>query len=427
MSDSPHRVAPASIRDRTGSSLPSPLGPALALGLALGGCLSDPAPVDAPPPPLRAPTIALGYPSDVHGCRGPVSAPERLVVTSTDFNTGAVGLIDLDTLSVEPDLALASQDAVPVVADGRVFIVNRYGFDWLDELDPDDRLALVHQLAIKAVTVDTSANPHDLVLSPDGDRAWLTLHGAGELQRIRFPTLEAALPHADLALDLREFADADGIPELSMAVGCGDGLSFVSALRIDRSSWTPTGTTLLIPLRADPPAAATLFEFDDAHPGADGIPLLGVGVGPWRMGDDDNMVMLNSGLERIDLRAGTSVWVVDETVFASYGMGKLQLSGFDYDHQGRIWLSVATEDFSSFGLWRVELGEGPEDATLSLEVGGLHSVTGALEIAGQRAFFSDTSIGASGVRVFELGVSPVEEHPASPLAVGLPPMMLTGL
>jgi hypothetical protein len=379
---------------------------------------------DGEPPPLIEADIAPGYPELPSPCRAPVSDPSHLVVTSTDFATGAVGLVELATRTVFADLALASSDAMPVVEDGRVFIINRYGFDYIDELDPHAELALVHEWAIASNLEDTPSNPHDLVLDADG-HAWVTLHGAPELQRFAFPTLHGAKVETELALDLLSFADADAIPELSLALSCGE-LLFVSAERIDRESWVPAEQTVLIPVRSgDEP---TLFEFDDAHAGADGINLLGVGVGPWRIDPADpsghTILLRNTGIERIDLVAGTSEWVVSQQVFEDAGYERLQLGGFDIDDSGRMWVAAASADFTETSLLRVDLaGAQP---SLVVEVPGLQSVSGALEIVGHEAWFADTTMGASGLRIFDLSSNPVVELPESPLPVGLAPIGLAG-
>ncbi|PRQ05257.1 hypothetical protein ENSA5_03760 [Enhygromyxa salina] len=388
-------------------------------------CGPEPAPTRAPPPRIEA-AVEPGYPALDASCRGPVAEPTHLVVTSTDFNTGAVGLVELAARRVDADLALASTDAVAVVDGGRVFVINRFGFDYVDELDADDGLALIHEWPILAASVDAPSNPHALALDPEG-HAWVSLHGAPELQRFAFPTLANAKVNAELALDLSSFADADGIPELSLTLACGS-LLFVSAERVDRDAWVPAEQTVLIPLRAA--AEPSLFEFDAANPGPDGITLLGEGVGPWRLDpadpDGHTLLLLNSGLERVDLASGTSEWVVDQQVFADAGYGRLQLSGFDLDSAGRPWISAASENFASFRLLRVDLDGGP-DPVLITEVEGLDSVSGALEIVGDEAWFADTTLGASGLRVFDLSHSPVVELPESPLAVGLPPLSLAPL
>ena len=389
-------------------------------------CACTPAPPDeTSPPPLVDARVEAGYPGVIGPCAAPVPEPTHLVVTTTDFNTGAVSLVDVEGLEVEADLALASSDAVPVVIGERVFVINRFGFDYVDELDPRDGLALIHEWPIDAVGVDAPANPHDLALDPEG-AAWVSLHGAPELQRFGFPTLQGAAVRADLALDLSGFADADAIPELSLTIACGDHL-FVSAERIDRGSWIPVESTVLIPVLADDEPA--LFEFDPGHAGPDALELRGVGVGPWRLDPSDpsgtTILLLGSGLERVDLQAGTTEWVVEEATFAGLGYGRLQLSGFDLDASGRPWISVASEDFAEFALLRVDL-DGPSP-TLTTAFEGLVSVSGGLEIVGDRAWFADSSLGASGMRIFELGVSPVVEVAISPLPVGLAPIGLAPL
>ena len=398
-----------------------PLPLILAASLA-PACGSDPAAARREPPPQVTASVVAGYPQLEGSCRGPVAEPRQLVVTSTDFNTGAVGLVDLEARRVAADLAPASTDAAAFVDDGRVFVVNRFNFDWIDELEGED-LALVHQFAVTASTRSSSANPHALALE-DGDAsvAWVSLFGAPELQRWRFPELRGAAPTAEFALDLSTFADVDGIPELSLLIPCGD-LLFVSAERLDRSSWQPTGPTLLIPVATGP--APQLFEFDDDHPGADAIELLGTGVGPWRLDPGDprgqTVLLLNSGLERIDLAAGTSEWLIPATQLASRGYSRLQLSGFDLDAEGRVWIAAASEDFAEFRLLRAELEPQLEIAEV---VTGLASVTGALEIRGMELWFADTTLGASGLRAFDLRHDPPRELAGSPFAVGLPPMDL---
>jgi hypothetical protein len=378
------------------------------------------------PPPLIEAEIESGYPSVTQACRAPVSEPTHLVVTSTDFATGAVGLVELATRTVQADLALASSDAVPLVDGERVFVVNRYGFDYIDELDPHDDLALLHEWAIASASgLDAASDPHDLVLDPNG-HAWVTLHGAPELQRFAFPTLHGADVAGELAVDLSNFADADAIPEVSLALACGE-LLFVSAERIDRASWVPAESTVLIPVRAgDEPK---LFEFDAEHDGSDAIELLGTGVGAWRLDPADSsgrtILLRNSGIERVDLVSGTSEWVVPQAVFEDAGYLRLQLGGFDLDASGRMWVAAANEDFSEYRLLRVDLS-GPEPS-LVVEVAGLQSITGALEIVGDEAWFSDTTMGASGLRIFDLSSSPVQESADSPLPVGLPPMGLAPL
>lgn len=395
-------------------------------------CNQDPAPATPDPPDKLEPEILPGYPSPSAACRGPEPEPTHLVVTSTDFNTGAVGLVELaGSIFVQADLALASSDAVAKVVGERVFVVNRFGFDYIDELDPREDLALIHEWAVigSAGPDAPSTNPQSLSLGPAGD-AWVSLHGAGELIRYRFPELIGATVEAALALDLSSFADGDQNPELGLTIACGE-LLFVSAERIDREDWVPADETLLIPVDLADPDAPALHDFDPDHPGGDGIALLGAGVGPWRLDPEDpaghTILLLNSGLERVDLAAGSSAWVVDEQVFAALGLTRLHLSGFDLDGAGRMWIAGASADYSRFTIYRVEPGASPSEAALIPEIEDLQSVTGALEIVGDELWFADTRLEGAGLRVFDVGAAPPIESPGSPYLVGLAPMNLTPL
>lgn len=397
----------------------------LALVLA---CSPEPSSPDIQPPPRAELATLEGYPTLASPCAGPREDPTHLLVTTTDFSTGAVSRIDLATLEVEADLALASTDAVPIAWGERAFVINRFGYDWIDELDVDDGLALVHEFAVIPSELDVSANPQALVFDASA-RAWISLYGAPELQVHRVPA-GAGEPMGEIAYDLSDFADADGIPELGTLLACGEQL-FAVAERIDRDAWVPSDATFLIPITTREGGEA-LHEFDAAHAGPDALALLGTGFGAWRLDPADpsghTLLVLNSGIERIDLATGTSEWVVDESVFASLGFTHLHLAGFDLDAQGRMWLAAATSNYDEYRLHRVELGGAGESAQLVEVVAGLQSVTGDLEIVGDRLYFADTTLGASGVRVFEIDAAgQASELAESPLAVGLPPLAMTGL
>ncbi|MFV8749260.1 hypothetical protein ACNOYE_01785 [Nannocystaceae bacterium ST9] len=385
-------------------------------------CAAEPEPPAFEPPPLRELELVQGYPSPSEPCVGPSEQPSHLLVTSTDFSTGAVGLVEIATREVWPDLALASTDAVPTAWGERAFVINRFGYDWIDELDPRDELGLIHEFPIEPASLEVSANPQALIFDPAG-RAWISLYGAPELQVWRVP--EAGQVAPEVGFDLSGFADADGVPELGSLIACGS-LGFVVAERIDRETWTPADTRL-IPIALELEGEA-LFEFDPEHPGGDAITLLGTGFGAWRLDPADasghTLLVLNSGLERIDLASGTREWWVDEAVFAELGLTRLHLAGFDLDAQGRAWISAATPDFAEYRLYRIEHSGG---APSLIEVAGdLHSVTGELEIVGDELWFADTTLGRSGLRVFAIDDA-AHELEVSPLPVGLPPLALAPL
>ena len=135
---------------------------------------------------------------------------------------------------------------------------------------------------------------------------------------------------------------------------------------------------------------------------------------------------MNSGLERIDLAAGTREWVVHEDVFTDLGFTRLHLSGLDLHADGRVYISAASPNYETFSIYRLELPGDAQDPALVEVVSGLESVTGEFEIVGDELWFLDTTIGGSGVRGFDLSVEPAEALAVGVLATGLPPLSLIG-
>ena len=127
-----------------------------------------------------------GYPTLTGPCVLGTAQPRRLVVTTTDFATGAVSVIDAATDAVSADVALGSTDALPFAHGGYVYLLHRYTLDALDTLDADGAWATLSQQAIEAPDV-SSANAHRLAFSDDG-RAYMTLFGAPEIHQGVQPT-----------------------------------------------------------------------------------------------------------------------------------------------------------------------------------------------------------------------------------------------
>ena len=116
-----------------------PLAPVLAASLVLAcappdddasSAASDTSDTGAAPP-------LAGPPELDEACVGELSDPTRLAITTTDFSTGALSILDLATGELHKDLALATTDSLPVFSDGRLIVLHRYTFDALDLLAPD--------------------------------------------------------------------------------------------------------------------------------------------------------------------------------------------------------------------------------------------------------------------------------------------------
>ncbi|MEE9384070.1 MAG: hypothetical protein V3V08_11725 [Nannocystaceae bacterium] len=368
------------------------------------------------------PQVEAGYPPLAAPCRFPIAEPTRLAVTSSDGASGAVGLADTVTRTVQTDLAAAQTDTSLAFFDDRLFVINRLGFDYIDVLDLGNALALLAQFSV-STDPDASSNPSSMVMSASGE-AYVSLFGDDVLQVVDMSAPEG--PTLARTISLSHFADDDGIPEMGLLIECGEVL-FVAVERLDRNeTWQPVDVTYLVPLRA---AQDTLYDFDVSHEGADGVALLGAGAKEFRADPADDtghrILLLSSGLERVDLALGTSEWVIDAATFAAAGFGPFQLRSFDIGSDGMAYFVLAKGDWSQHMIYRASLDRGGMD--LERMAGELQTITGDLEVIGMHAWFTDTTIGASGLRIFDLSTVPATELSNPPLPTGLPPYGLLPL
>lgn len=403
-----------------------PLAPVLAASLVLGctppdddvssaaSDTSDTSDSGADPP-------LAGPPELDEPCVGELADPTRLAITTTDFSTGALSILDLATGEVHKDLALATTDSLPVFSDGRLIVLHRYTFDALDLLAPDT-LALLGQQSL-AVPGVQSSNPHAVTVV--GDLAHVTMFGAPRVQIVDIadPTRPTIVGHIDLA----PLADADGNPEAHLAIRCGDTL-FVSVQRLDQNQLlAPTDTRdHLAPI--DLPSRR-LHDLDPASPGVQAMPLLGLWARQWRLDPTDpaghTVLVLTTGLERVDLARRTSTWAVDPARLAAIGLGDYQLpQAFDLDAEHRhAYIASYSADLSQVLLLRASL----DDDTPIVEVArGLQSVGPTLEIVGDTLWFGDVTPTAAGMRAWDLRTAPpTPRFAGTPIATGLAPYAAT--
>lgn len=362
-----------------------------------------------------------GYPTLTAPCVLPVDEPTRFAVSSTDGSTGAIGLIDVATKTVQADLGLASTDIAMDVFGDHLYVINRFGFDYVDIFDLANSFSLLSEFTV-AIPEDRSSNPHSVHVTDTGE-AYVSLYGDESLQvfDVSDPTDVSKLRDVDLSV----FADSDGLPEVSSIIACGD-VAFVSIERLDRNAgWVPVDDTQLIPLRLGTDA---LFDWDEAD-GPDTVHLLGTGSTEIRrdLADESGhtLLVLNTGLERVDLATGSSEWVIEPSTFEALGIGQYQLRGFDLrGGTDEIYVSVSAADFQSHSIYRGTLSGGGSD--LTEVVSGLFSVTADFEVVGTEGWFVDTDPNGSGVRVFDLSGDIVVEI-GERLSTGLPPYGLLAL
>lgn len=399
------------------------------LSSVCAGCADPLLPPEDAQTPLDAP-LQVGMPEPAP-CRVGADEPTRLVVTTTDFATGAITIVEPDG-TVRPDVAVGSPDAIPYPTPDGVAVVHRFGYDFVDVLDPSTWRSL-GQHALEAADAD-SPNPHAIVFDDEG-LGYVTLFGSASLL-----VLDPAAPPGEAVtdrIDLSPFADEDGRPEASLAVRCGDTL-WVGVERLD----VPGGyqrvdddMMVAVDLRTRIP-----WDFDQDAEGGQGLPLRGAWLKQLRQHptESTSVLGLTSGIERIDLGALQSEWLVSPEAFAAAGIGHYQQPlSFDVDDAGeRAWvaayLPAAPTDcsidpsacFDHAQLFEVDLTAAQPE----LEPFGapFQAVDRTVVRVGDTLWVGSRQSDAPGLYRYDLSTRPPTLLDG-PLSTGLPPYSITAV
>lgn len=404
--------------------------PLLALLVGCGAACADPL---FPPEDVEmaadAP-IQVGIPEPAP-CRVDAESPTTLVVTTTDFTTGAITIVETDG-TLRPDVAVGSPDAIPYPSPDGLAVVHRFGYDFIDLLDRSTWRSR-GQHALEAADAD-SPNPHAIVFDDEG-LGFVTLFGSASMQ-VLDPTAPPGEAVVD-SIDLSAFADEDGRPEASLAVRCGDTL-WVGVERLD----VPGGyrrvdddMMVAIDLRTRVP-----WDFDGETPGGQGLPLRGAWLKQLREhpSEPTSVLGLTSGIERIDLRALDSEWLVPPSAFAAVGIGHYQQPlSFDVDEAGeRAWIAAylpaapidcaidPSECFDHAQLFEVDLTA----ARPVLEPFGapFQAVDRTVVRVGDILWVGSRQTEAPGLYRYDLTTRPPTLR-EGPLSTGLPPYSITAI
>lgn len=354
-----------------------------------------------------APLVPDDYPAVTDPCTLEVDAPKRLVVTTTDFVTGSVSIVDLDTGAVSNDVALGHTDAVPVYHGGQLYVLHRFGGNVVEQLH-SDTFASTGSFDITAPGT-SNPNPQGLAFDTNG-LGYLTLYDHATVQVHDFT--QAPGHTLQQSVDLSAFADSDGKPEASVVFSCGS-VVFVAIQRL--ANFTPVDCDYLVPISSGTAASTA-------------IPLLGTWAKQVRLDPADatgrTVLVLTSGIERVDLTTGESTWAVPDTLLAGEGIESHNLAAFDITADGAAAYFTATNaDFSETHLWRVML-EPPH--TPEIVISGLTVVERTLEIVGDTLWVGDRSPATEGIRRWDLSQDPPAEIGAA-VNLGLAPYSMTVL
>lgn len=409
----------------------------LLVGLQTSGACADPlleppANIDEDDGSIVTPLLE-GWPEPAPCALDPLDAT-TLLITTTDFATGALSVVDTRTDTVDNDVALGSPDAIPFADNGRIALVHRFGYDFIDFLTPGTWTSR-GQHALSAQ--DTSSpNPHALVFDDEG-LAYVTLFGSKDLL-VMDPTLPVGSAVVD-HIDLSAFADPDGTPEASQMLRCGDTL-WVGVERLDRDNgFARTDGDQLIAIDL---AQRTPYDLDLEVSGGQGLRLRGAWLKQIRRDPTDergeSLLALTSGIERIDLSFGDVQWAVSPEAFAAAGLqSELQPISFDVSADGtRAWVAgygpaddlqvdCAADPgpcFEQARLFEVDLTAA--SPVLVEFHAGLQAVERAVQRVGDTLWVGSRQSDGPGLYTFDLTTTPPTLSDG-PRSTGLPPYSLT--
>jgi hypothetical protein len=358
-----------------------------------------------------------------------------LVITTTDFSTGSVTVVDTRNRVVTPDVALATTDSIPFAVGERVYVVSRFGHDFVDVLEPGPTTWPSRGQYAIATDQTSAPNPHSIAIASDG-LAYVPLFGAGTVRVMDFDQPPGSATVRDI--DLSAFADDDGNPEPSLAIACGD-IVFVTIQRLD-GAFMPVGPDALVPIDT---RRGVALDLDPDRPGGQGIELAGTWLRQLRRDPTDptghTLLGLTTGIERIDLSTGAVDWTVTPEVLARAGINHplLPLS-FDTSSDGTAAYLAAygsndpTVDcsldpgrcYDRASLYDV-VRDDPS-ATPRMFATDFDAVDHTLEVLQQELWFGSNRRGNGGLFVFDLeGDAPSQID--GPLSTGLPPYSLTAM
>jgi hypothetical protein len=268
----------------------------------------------------------------IAGCssHGTVTAPfvgggNLAYVVTTDFSTGGLSVIDLDTRQVTANVATVHSDATLRLHNGLVYVINRFGQDNIQIIDPSKHYATMRQFS-----TGNGSNPQDIAFAT-ALKAYVSRYGSADLLIVH-PTSGFPLGTVSLA----DFADSDGLPEMAHIALVGPYL-FVACQRLTSFAPSNPSVVAVIDARTD-----KVVDVDPATPGVQGIVLTGrnpvtdfiydAATHSLLIGCAGAFGALDGGIERIDVLAFQSLGFVITEATLGGDIGDIAWNGPDHSY-----------------------------------------------------------------------------------------------
>jgi hypothetical protein len=320
---------------------------------------------------------------------------------------------------VTRDVARVSTDAVERWYGGLLYVVNRFGFDNVQVIDPAHGYVTLRQFS-----VGSGSNPQDIAFASP-TKAYVSRLSSPDLLIVD-PSTGATLGTIPLAA----WADGDGNPEAGAMTTAGD-LLFVTLERLTNFVPADTGLVVVIDMRAD-----TVFDVDPSTPGKQMVRLAGMnpstafswlpaaGAGAARhvlIGCTGRYGVLDGGIDQVSVAAASAgvpgpVWNSGLAMSESaLGGDVVNVTAYADSHSYAIASDLAAYPNTSLIAWNPATG-----ALLgTVYAPGGYSLSDAAIDGRGELYVCNSSFDSPGLLVFRAGVDTLV---AGPIATGLPPV-----
>jgi hypothetical protein len=328
------------------------------------------------------------------------------IVVTSDFTTGALSAIDVATRQVATNVASIHSDAAVRVYGGLVYVVNRFGQDNIQVIDPANSYATVRQFS-----TGNGSNPQDIEFASP-IKAYITRYGSADLLIVD-PRTGAERGTISLA----GFADADGLPEMAGMALVGN-LLFVACQRL--TNFLPANPSVVVVIST---FTDQVVDLDPLTPGVQGIAL--TGRDPFTdfvydpasrelmIGCVGDFGVADGGIERID---------TDNRVSRGYAITETALGGdvldVAWNDAARSYAIVGDAAFNTLLMsWSAASGAVIDTVYAP---GGFTLPDCEINSRGE-LYVCTNGVTAPGVRIYHVGPDTLL---AGPLDTGLPPQKI---
>ncbi|MSQ03068.1 MAG: hypothetical protein EXR71_14465 [Myxococcales bacterium] len=172
---------------------------------------------------------ADGIADTASGASESMVATAVVATTSADYASAVLATVELATMAVTDRITTAPTDSQVVSEDGRVYVLGRFGADYVRVYQPGEWTEPLQEFSTGDAT-----NPQDV--KECGGSVFVSLYGSTEVKRYDPDTwlLRGVV-------DLGPLADSDGIPEVANMIE-RDGILYVALQQLDQDNgWVANG------------------------------------------------------------------------------------------------------------------------------------------------------------------------------------------